>query len=346
MVSSWENVYYLTGARSIYFYVKGYDPMPFVISPGRDPVFFTNMMFGMAAKLEHKYLKDVRPCEAAALWPQVSALLKEWKVKRLGIESRYLSASHADAVRKSFGEIELVDATDLVENVRMVKTAEELDYLKKASQISDKIAGEIVEYLKPGKTEMEVARAIIGLTVEYGGEESSFHPQVFSGRRGYLLNISSSDEKKLQKGEVIMLDYGAVCKGYRTDITRAYVLGPPTARHIEVNKKVIEITRDTMDFVRAGRTASEIHLFALKKFKDVGYPDSCRHYSGHGLGISLERPTLREFDHTEIKENMVLAVEQGLYFPDFGIRYEDNIIVTKGGYDNMNKSPWDLVVLD
>lgn len=319
--------------------------MPLVVPAEEDlePVFFPSAMFGMAAKLEHTHLQDIRPLNTLELWVRVCELLSEWKCKRLGIESRCLSQYHVESVKMRLSNLSLVDVTDIVECLRMVKTADELDNLRKASDITNSTAKAVVDYLRPGETEMDVARRIIQLVAEFGGEDVSFHPQVFSGRRGYLLNISSSETKRLEKGEIVLLDYGAVYRGYRTDITRAYVLGPPSSKHIEVSKKVVKIVQDTVNYVRPGLKASDIHAFALQKFREVGYGDYCKHYTGHGLGLALEKPILIESDNTQIRENMVLAIEQGIYFPDFGIRYEDNIIVGRDQVENMNSIPLELV---
>ena len=228
--------------------------------------------------------------------------------------------------------LKLLDSSDLVDGIRMIKSNEELDQIRKAAKITDKVVEAAAkDFLKPGMTESEVAGQIIRSAIEYGAEGESFHPQVFSGRRGYLLNIASSN-KRLAKDEVVMLDFGVNVNGYRTDTTRCFVLGRALEKHKKAAKIALDITYGAMDKIKPGTKASDVHRAVLALFAKFGYDGYCRHYSGHGLGLSVwERPVIREFDDTVIQPNMALAVEQGLYFPDFGVRFEENIIVKESG---------------
>ncbi len=328
------------------------DPMPLIVySDGRKgsaTTFIPTAAFGMAAKLEHKEVKDVRPYDGPEMWTKTSEVLSERLAAnpKIGVETRYLTQAHYSMLtEKKMPHARFEDCSELVEELRMVKDEEELRLIERACRITDKVVASVGEsFLRPGLTELDVAGEIIRSAIGHGAEGESFHPQVFSGRRGYLLNISSSSTKKLQKGEVVMLDFGVNVEGYRTDTTRCFVLGKATKKQKEIADVALKITQDAVDVIRPGAKASDVHIRALKDFKELGFEGYCRHYTGHGIGLSTwERPLLREFDHTELKENMTLAVEQGIYLPKFGVRFEENLIVTKNGVRSLFKYPCELV---
>jgi len=350
ILNSWNSLYYLTGMRPIQARSGSFDPMPLLVSPDKkEPVFVPTEAFSKAVELEHKNVKDVRPCDGPEKWSKVADVLREWGLSegRIGIEAQYLSSTHMEMLRQKVPRAKFEDSTDIVEKLRMIKDPEELAFMRKAAWITDKVVETIAkDILRPGVTELYVAGEIVRSCIEYGAEDASFHPQVFSGRRGFLLNVSSS-EKKLEKGELVMLDFGANVAGYRTDTTRCFVLGKALAKHKEASNIALKITTNAIDSIRPGVKASAIHRRALTDFRRFGYSGYCRHYTGHGLGLSTwEKPLLREFDHTRLEQNMVIAVEQGLYFPDFGVRWEENLIITKNGTQNLFRFPTELVELD
>jgi Xaa-Pro aminopeptidase len=348
VITSWQSLYYLTGMRPIQSRSASPDPMPLLLSPDHEPVFIPTAAFGMAAKLEHGNVKEIRPYDGPEMWTRVVEVVKEWNKHEgnIGIESKYLVHSHAQMLREKIPEATFLDCSGIIEEMRMIKDDEELRRIGEAAKITDRVV-EVVskDHLKPGVTELEVAGEITRACIEFGAEDSSFHPQIFSGRRGYLLNISSS-AKKLEKGEVVMLDFGASVDGYRTDTTRCFVLGRARTKQREAARVALKITENAVESVKPGVKASEIHKKSLKDFKKFGYDGYCRHYTGHGIGLNTwERPLLREFDDTQIRENMTIAVEQGLYFPDFGVRFEENLIVTKDGNSSLFGYPAELIEL-
>jgi Xaa-Pro aminopeptidase len=349
ILTSWESLEYLAGIKPLQSRARSFDPMPLIIPrESHEPVFVPTAAFGMAATLEHQNIKDIRPYDAGDIASILADTLTEWglMIGPIGIESAYFSYRHVKGLLEKMPELRVQDVTDLVEGLRMIKSEEELDQIRKGAKITDRVLEAAAkDFLKPGVTELQVAGEIIRSAIEYGAEGESFHPQIFSGRRGYLLNISASN-KTLEQGEVVMLDFGVNVNGYRTDTTRCFVLGRALEKHKNAAKLALAITHGAMDKIRPGVSASDIHKTVLSLFRKFGYEGYCRHYSGHGLGLSTwERPVLREYDYTVIQPKMALAVEQGLYFPDFGVRFEENIIVTKEKNENLFGYPTELIEL-
>jgi Xaa-Pro dipeptidase len=239
-----------------------------------------------------------------------------------------LSVKYFDAWKDALASNRVKNCSGLVEEMRMHKSKEEIEYLRKGSRITDQVLEDVTTNdIAPGKTEMDIVRAIKSSAVRHGADDTSFHPQIPSGVRTHLFNITSTD-KKLKKGEIVLLDYGIAYNGYCTDITRVVSVGQPTSEQRKVFEATKQIVDESIDSVKRGNTAEQVHDTALKWFIKTGYDGHVAHSTGHAMGLAVwERPFLREGDKTELKDGMVLAVEQGIYFTKFGMRLEQNLVV-------------------
>jgi len=362
IVTSWANLYYLLGVLPLHATERTVGPiMPLLIPAEEDKetIFVPVSNFFLVTDAEHKYIQDVRPSGTGTggvhppVQDLVSQALVEWNVAsgKIGVEFKYLTTPNTDAIKAKLPKATFVDCSDLVELLRMVKSEEEKAYCIKACEITNKVLQDAWDYLRVGRTEMDVAREIIARTIEYGGDGTSFLPQVFSGRRGCLTNISSSRDKMLQDGEIVLLDFGTVYKGYRCDQTRPFVLGRATKEQKEVSEAIKSVTEAMLEASHSGNTAADIHNAAVLRFSEVGYPfETSPHVwpyvtSGHGMGIETwERPNLSSEDKTVLQPNMFLALEQTIFRqPKYAIRYEENIFVTENGCVDYIKFPMELV---
>lgn len=347
IITSWENLYYLTGIMTMQSRSKVEDPMPLLVTSEGHVIFFPTVAFHSAVLLEHQWITDARACDVHDIWVKISRALQELRLTHgnVGLEFRYLSKYHSDQFRMQNPEVNVHDCSGILEELRMTKESEEISRMKEACRITDKtLELAASDLVRPGRSEMEVAGEIVRLAVDFGAEGPSFHPQVVSGRRSSLLNISSSYEKRIEKGDIVLLDFGIRYKGYCSDTARAFVLGNADERQKEIVQAVLQILQAALSIVRDGVKASDIHKQALTRFKELGFEGWCRHSSGHGIGLAVwEKPLLREFDHTVLEENTTLAVEQGLYLDNFGIRFEQNLRVTRNGYEPFFEHPMELV---
>ncbi|GBC69928.1 Xaa-Pro dipeptidase [archaeon HR01] len=347
IVSSWENLYYLQGIITMYTRSRVVDPMPLVVGRGVDEVFFVpTRMFSIASELEHPYIAHVQPYDGPHPWKTIANIIEKLGLAngRIAVEYRNLVVSHLQKLRGFLPEAHFIDCSPIINEIRSVKSAKEQEYLRKSCEITDEVL-EITmnDLLKPRKTEMEVAGEMIKAMIDAGAEGASFHPQVLTGYRSALLNISSSD-KLIEESDVVMLDFGACYKGYCSDTARPVILGKSTTEEQRrACDAALEITLAALKAVKPGVKASEIHAAAVSRARELGYEKNLRHSSGHGIGLNVwEPPTLANFDDTVIKEGMTLAVEQGVYFDRFGFRFEQNVIVTKNGYEPMFKAEMKL----
>lgn len=345
IITAWENLYYLTGVLPIQSKARLFDPpMPFLITTDGDPVFVPAIAYSTCVKLEHNYIKDVRP-HSGNVWDVISSVLKERNMDspKIGVEFKHLSAFHAEALRRKLPNATFNDCSDVVEALRMFKSTEEIDLIRKACNITDKVLEEAEEYLKVGATEIEVTREIIARCMKHGADGTSFYPQIFSGRRAFLFNITSSFEKKLQLGEIVLVDFGAMYMGYGCDTTRVFCLGKPSIEQVKAWEATKMIVEECVGLIKPGIKASVIHETAVAKLKQLGY-EPVQRTTGHGIGLTnWERPSLSFDDHTTIQPGMTLAVEQGVYTPTWGVRLEENVVVTADGVENLFQFPLDIV---
>ncbi|PDM25977.1 hypothetical protein CP083_06260 [Candidatus Bathyarchaeota archaeon B24-2] len=356
IITYWPNLFYITG---IVFGGFG-NPMPLLIPLEGDPTFVSPLGFYQMVRDNYPFLNAEKVSINETPWRKVKSILEEWGVAsgKIGIESRHITSVQRDILRELLPKSEFEDCSDIVESIRMVKSEEELKCIRKACEITDEVYEVIMEdILKPGKTELEVSREIVCALIEKGGEErifplytgASFYPQVRFGINTVYTSVRSTN-KKCSQGDIILVDYGAVYGGYCADITRAAVVGSPTEKQKKIFEHVQSLLDKTLQIIKPGIKAAEVYNFVCKELKKEGMLKYfIGHRPGHGIGIeSWERPYLSPNDFTTIKPNMTLAVEPGIYIWEeggFGIRLEDNVLVTEKGVENLTKCPKELKVI-
>jgi Xaa-Pro dipeptidase len=353
IVTSWENLWYLTGIEHLYRQIRSTGQMILVVPAEGDVVFIPTQGFSHSVPVEHSEIKRVLPFSEDAdifpfksRWQRVAEAIDGFNVsgERVGIEVGTLTEPN---YRKLIAEIKnnpLVPVDYILNTLRSIKDDEELDRMRRAARLTDVIVDEVMHrYLSPGITEWELAcrlreRALLN------NIEVSF-TQVFSGYRNSFQNVESS-RKRIEEHEIVLVDYGINFRGYCTDITRAYSLGEPTQKQKDTCKIVAEILLEAINMMKPGVLTGEVDHYVKNSFHKRRQSELWRHRSGHGMGIQFcEWPFLAGPEKVEIKPNMVFAVEPGIYYPDFGIRLEDNVIVHANGCENMTQTPREIIVI-
>jgi Xaa-Pro aminopeptidase len=268
-------------------------------------------------------------------------------IKKLAFEQDHLTFAEAMKLKEALGEIQTEPVSGIVEELRMIKDTEELEIIREAASIVDRTFATIVQELKPGMKEQEVALRIEVLMREMGASSSSFETIVASGKRSALPHGTASN-KKLDKGDLVTLDFGAYYKGYASDITRTVMLGKPNEKQKEIYDIVLEANKQTVSAVRSGMTGREADAIARDYIKKHGYGDNFGHGTGHGLGLEVhEAPRLSALGDTVLAPGMVVTVEPGIYLPDFGgVRIEDDVIVTESGNEVITHANKELIIID
>ncbi len=272
-------------------------------------------------------------------------LVKENKVSKLGFEEKYMSvAAHTRWTKEV--EAEFVPASELLTELRQVKDAHELAAMKEAQRITDEALLEILNFLKPGLTEQEVAARLTYIMARKGAERNSFDPIVACGANGSKPHAVPGPAV-IQKGQFVTMDFGCKVGGYCSDMTRTVAVGQPTEEMEFVYNTVLKAQLAGIAAAHAGVTGKEVHEAGAKVIEEAGYGEYFGHGFGHSLGIEIhEDPGFHTRSDKPIPAGALLSAEPGIYLPGkFGVRIEDVIMLTEGGCIDITHSPKQLIIL-
>lgn len=237
-------------------------------------------------------------------------------------------------------------ATPVLAGLRMIKDAAEVDALRAAGAAIDRVHARVPEFLRPGRTEAQIASDITEAIVAEGHSEAAF-VIVGSGPNGADPHHRHSG-RVLQPGDVVVVDIGGPIEpGYHSDCTRTYSLGEPATDIAERYAVLQRAQAAAVAAVRPGVRAEQVDAAARDVLAAAGLGEFFVHRTGHGIGLSVhEEPYIVAGNELPLAEGMAFSVEPGIYFPgDWGARIEDIVIVTSAGASAVNAGPHDLIVV-
>ena len=275
----------------------------------------------------------------------VQALVEELGIKKLGFEQEYMSVGAYDLWTKVV-EAEFVPASDLLTNLRMVKDADELAAMREAQRVTDEAFTEILNFIKPGVTESEIAARLTYIMAAKGAERNSFTPIVAAGANGSKPHAVPG-LTVIEKGQFVTMDFGCVVGGYCSDMTRTVAVGQPSDHMLKVYNTVLEAQLAAIASIRGGVKGSDVHKVADDILVAAGFGGKMGHGLGHGVGIEIhENPRFSPFWEQPVPSGAFLSVEPGIYLPgDCGVRIEDVVMVTDDGCIDITNSPKELIIL-
>jgi len=267
-------------------------------------------------------------------------------VHRTGFEAQYLSVAAFRNLKKLFPELLLAPTHSVVENIAAVKEAGEIETIRRAVAITDAVFGRIVEILKPGVSEMDIAAEIGYWHKKLGAEGDGFEPIVASGVRGAFPHARPT-MKKIKKGELVTLDLGCRLDGYHSDLTRTVAVGEPGRKARKIYRTVLDAQLKAIEAARAGVKNRVLDGVARRHIRQAGYGPYFSHSLGHGLGIEIHEPLrLSALSKDVLAAGNVVTIEPGIYIPGFGgVRIEDDILVRKQDCEVLNNAPKELLVV-
>lgn len=274
-------------------------------------------------------------------------MLNEMSPARLGFEADFVTySSHRKLRRLIKKSIRLVGTKGLVESLRLVKDAEEVEKIRLAAKLVDDCFDYIVGFVKPGMTEREVALEIDVYLRRHGAEKQGFDTIAAAGPNAAFPHHQPT-YAVLELGQMVKLDYGALLNGYNSDITRTIFLGPPDAKQREVYATVLAAQQSAIEAIRPGKIGKEIDAVARDYIKDHGYGDYFGHGLGHSLGIDVhDGGGLTTTSEIVLAPGMVMTVEPGIYIEGWGgVRIEDDIVVTETGVEVLTHATKDVIVI-
>jgi Xaa-Pro aminopeptidase len=276
-------------------------------------------------------------------YKKLAEQIRRNKPKRIGFDT--LNATSYLTVRKSLKGVRVKPSVKLVQDLRAVKEPIELAAMKKAAEITDAGVKTALETTKSGIREYELAAEIEYCMRKLGSEGTAFDTIVASGARSAFPHGGCTD-RKIQKGEFIVIDVGAKYGNYRADITRTYMIGKPTPKQ----KKIFDVVRDAQqrafEKIKVGVKNRDVDAAARKVIAKAGFGQYFVHGLGHGVGLEVhEAPTLNAESKERLKAGNVVTDEPGIYIVGYGgARIEDTVAVHKNSAERLTNAPYELEV--
>lgn len=281
----------------------------------------------------------------ADLIDELKKQLNRLDVNRLGFEEEHMTVAEFRHYENNL-QCELVPTKNVIEQLRLIKTTDEITILKDAAKIADDAFEHILSYIKPGVREIDVANELEYFMREQGASSSSFDIIVASGVRSSLPHGIASD-KTIASGELVTLDFGAVYKGYCSDITRTVAVGDISDELKQIYDIVLTAQKQAVSAIKPNMTGIEADKIARDYISHKGYGDYFGHGTGHGIGLEVhEEPRLSPRSKTVLQEGMVVTVEPGIYLPNVGgCRIEDDIVLTEAGNERLTLATKEFIQL-
>jgi Xaa-Pro aminopeptidase len=302
------------------------------------------------ARYYEKAAEQIRDCKVVLqdeLTEQVLLILKAHDVRLISIESKTMTVGELSRYIEKFPNTDF-DSTswlsDIIEKQRIIKSEAELSNIRNAQKITERAYTKILDKLEPGLTEKQVATLATYYILEMGGDDIAFPVIAASGRNSAVPHAQPTN-KTIEDGEFLVLDFGAVYKGYRSDMTRTIGLGKVSDEMRRVYSAVLGAHTDAMKALRPDISGKLVDNVARSTLEAWGYDKYFTHSLGHGVGLQVhEAPRLAKKSDNTLREGMVVTVEPGVYIPgNFGVRIEDMAYITATACISLTKTPKALI---
>lgn len=254
----------------------------------------------------------------------------------VGVNLESLTVNMFEDIKKMLKGKQFVDVSKNIANARMIKSQEEIRKLKEAAKIGSEIYSGVMDNLREGLKETDVAADLVHGMMRNGAGGPSFMPIVGFGSNSSIPHYFPGD-RKLKKGDFVLTDYGALYKRYCSDITRTAVYGRADDQQKEMYEIVRRAQTESMNMINAGQNGKLVDGKALEIIDSTKYKGRFMHGLGHGLGLEVhDHHAMGRTEDFELKANMAVTVEPGIYIPNFGgVRIEDDVIVTSDGFEKI-----------
>ena len=334
VVLSESNRFYFTGLKTSFGCV--------LITESKK-MFFTDFRYAVIARQNVKDFEIVIT-DKRKLYEKVVAELKKLDVSSVGYEDAYMTVAGFKEFKKALKDFSLKGISAELMLLRSVKTAEEIEAMKKAQSITEYALSKTLPLLKNGVTERDIKAELTYLFLKNGADGTAFDSIVAFGENASDCHHTAGD-RKLERNDVVLFDIGASFNGYCSDMTRTFVYGEASSKVSDVYALVLEAQLRVLKFLRAGMTGREADSIAREYFCSNGYEKEFGQALGHGVGIDIpEEPCLAAYNDLPLPENAVVTVEPGLYLDTFGVRIEDMVVIKKDGIENLTTFPKSIII--
>lgn len=335
LVTDLTNVRYLTGFTGS----SGY-----AVISRKHALFVTDFRYQEQASHEVKGFRT--KIEHTERSKEIKNICDVYGIKTLGFEEHNITYGfYRKLIRR---KVRLTPLANSVESLRMIKHPKELTYIRASIKRAETAFRKLLPYIKAGTTERKLALKFEGLLKQLGCKMLPFEVIVASGPMSALPHAKPTN-RRLKRGDLVVIDWGGEYEGYYSDMTRTLLLrGGNLSKQKELYYNVLEAQKRGIETIRAGIEAAEIDAAARDYIRKEGYDDFFGHGTGHGVGLAVhEKPVVSWRSKEKVKENMVFTVEPGIYLPGFGgVRIEDMVVVRRNSAELLTSLPKKLKIIE
>lgn len=308
-------------------------------------IFFTDFRYIEAAKQKIKGFEVRQVSVGEPYTTAVNEVLAHDRVSKIALENEVLTHSEYTNWQEKL-TAEVVPMGQMMNRIRRVKTEAELENIIAAQRIAERAFEEILDEIRPGVTEKQIAAKLTYLMLLYGGENMSFDPIVVTGVNSSKPHGVPSSAV-VAEGDFVTMDFGCIVNGYCSDMTRTVAVGYATDEMREVYETVLKAQKAGIETAKAGLRGCDVDKVARDIIAEAGYGEYFGHGFGHGVGVEIhEQPTVSMKGESVMEAGCVITAEPGIYIPSkFGVRIEDMLYLTEDGNRNLTKAPKELIIL-
>ena len=335
IITSAVNIRYFSG-------FTGGEGVVIVSAAGR--VLLTDFRYTIQADIECAGVCEVRRVDRSLPAEEVEKVLSEFGAKRVAFEDAALTVAEYSRYGKL--PFEFVPASGIISGCRVVKDAHEIEMMQKAQNCADAAFADLIRIIKPGMTEIELRNELDYLLRRHGADENSFDTIIGSGPNGALCHAYPGP-RKLEKGDLVVIDFGARVGGYCSDMTRTVAIGEPCDELKKIYGIVLGAQLNCLSILRPNMLASELDRCARDYIAEHGYGDCFGHGLGHGFGLEIhENPYANSRSNELLVPGSTITVEPGIYIEGLGgVRIEDCCVLTENGFIDLCSTPKELIIL-
>jgi len=332
---------------NLFYLTEGYTGEGLVYLTADRRVIITDFRYTEAAEKQAPDFEVIMTDSDHPHEKRLAELCEQDRIAELRFESNYLPVDDFEELRAAVGEeMVFVPLKKAPQTLRQIKTPAETVIMRKAGAITSEAFEAVLPKIRPGMTETELRLELENTMYRLGAEALAFHTIIASGVNGSLPHAVPGS-RKLQKGDMITMDFGAKVGGYCSDMTRTVALGEPSAEMKKVYSTVLRAQTMCEAALAAGKNCFEIDRLARDYIDSQGYAGRFGHGLGHCVGIEIhETPRLSPRCHDLLKAGMVITVEPGIYLPGVGgVRIENTCLVRENGSEPLTTARKELVIL-
>lgn len=332
LIQNLKNVFYLTGFTG----TNGT-----ILITESENIFITDSRYTEQAK---KQISNFKIIENRDIYEVIEYILGTDIEQTIGFED---SISYREYLSLEALPMNLtpVEQTNFIESLREIKTIDEIKIISQACEIGDLAFNKLLDFIKIGQTELELANFLDFEMRQFGASGISFDTIVASGIRSAMPH-GVATHKKIESKDVITFDFGCYFQNYVSDMTRTIVINHATDTVKKVYNTVLKANCEVINQAKAGITYGQYDGFAREIIDDAGFGKNFTHSIGHGIGLDIHEEPFFSNRDLRLRAQQVITDEPGIYIENqFGVRIEDDLVVTQKGVEILTHSPKELIVL-